>query len=122
MTTEIELKEQIEALEEFIDAFLEPYNEMDIGPSPVTKLRIQKIEAAIETLEGLRWTTEKPTKAGWYWWRDPILSVVPEEMVFINRQMDMRRMELMFETEQYDFADTGGEWSGPIPLPLPPSD
>ena len=52
------------------------------------------------------WTTEKPTKPGWYWRRvgiDVIVTYVDSDDLFRGLQRSG--------------FDTGGEWAGPIPEP-----
>ena len=58
----------------------------------------------------MTWTTEKPTKSGWYWWRrrgDPfVLSVVEiEGQLFANG------------ASVEELTDHDGEWSGPLEEP-----
>jgi len=60
----------------------------------------------------LRWTREKPTKNGWYWWRTGgdcnlrgIVSVCIET-------------DIMVLAGSYKYlSQTTGEWAGPIPEP-----
>jgi len=60
----------------------------------------------------LKWTREKPTKDGWYWWRTGgdcnlrgIVSVCIET-------------DIMVLAGNYKYlSQTTGEWAGPIPVP-----
>ena len=55
------------------------------------------------------WTSEKPTRPGWYWWRSPMYAPSPQ------------RIELNGPDEPYcatmeedNLDELGGEWAGPI--------
>ena len=57
------------------------------------------------------WTTEKPTKSGWYWWREvgskeaTIVAVSIEDQTVCSRYTD--------EDSSLDKM-VGGEWDGPL--------
>lgn len=57
------------------------------------------------------WTTNKPDKPGWYWWRAKPFDI--GVIVYVYRNTDSWRMEMT--RHQYPcvlFED--GEWQGPI--------
>ena len=57
------------------------------------------------------WTREKPTKPGWYWWRQTkrhygeIVCVIDIDILTVNRNGVITEVR-------------GGEWAGPIPEPI----
>ena len=53
------------------------------------------------------WTTEKPTEAGWYWWRSK--PSTPQ-----THLLEMQDGELHCMTWEDAPEDMGGEWQGPI--------
>lgn len=60
------------------------------------------------------WTTEKPTRVGWYWWR-----VCDYDKLPIIYRIEMRGGELKAvhgSAPCYALPETG-EWAGPIPTP-----
>ncbi|WP_447973589.1 hypothetical protein [Nitrospira sp. Kam-Ns4a] len=63
----------------------------------------------------LTWTTDKPLKAGWYWYRgeareaDPLIVQVDETGLFQWPDGTFQEVKL-----------TRGEWAGPIALPEEP--
>lgn len=66
----------------------------------------------------MTWTTQKPTKPGWYWYRE--LEVGPKirfprirEMTYANGVL----MSYSGMTHPSIVANTEGEWAGPIPEP-----
>ena len=73
----------------------------------------------------MKWTTEKPTEQGWYWYRDEFYSSAPVCLVwtgFINRP---EARALWFDIccgdecdwPDGDIKDSNGEWAGPIEEP-----
>jgi hypothetical protein len=66
-------------------------------------------------MAGLRWTEEKPTEPGWYWYRgevddaDPLIVEVDRAGYFQWPDGGFQEVKL-----------TKGEWAGPIPLPEKP--
>lgn len=63
----------------------------------------------------LRWTTERPTVPGWYWWRsDPKDRAKPVLIVRHHEEFWMR-----LEVASYvPVATQGGEFAGPIAEPV----
>lgn len=61
------------------------------------------------------WTTEKPTKPGWYWWRRE-KGFIPS---FLHVTTDHLKGTGFFIVGAYTvrFQNIGGEWAGPIPEP-----
>ena len=59
------------------------------------------------------WTTKKPTKVGWYWYRNDEGSVWIERVVRRNRRLALEG------TAGYIYLSTRypGQWAGPIPEP-----
>lgn len=58
-----------------------------------------------------RWTTERPTRAGWYWWRDAHTSWVFK----IELHPDLDVLCYREAHDLYPIGDIlGGEWQGPI--------
>lgn len=70
----------------------------------------------------MEWTTEKPTKPGWYWWRAQQPDWPPEMCLVFN---DSRKNKLIAlfsnnndcETVQMDEFEHTPLWAGPIPEP-----
>lgn len=77
--------------------------------------RIAAVEAP------LRWTTEVPTEAGWYWHRDnsPRFGYGPLETMQIDWVSLFEGGELFLgERESGELVEEiEGEWAGPIPTP-----
>lgn len=70
----------------------------------------------------LKWTQEKPTGPGWYWWRFE-KNIVPH-MVYVVHESTMRpvqtdRMLILYPNskKELDVETRGGEWAGPIQEP-----
>lgn len=64
----------------------------------------------------LIWTKEKPTKAGWYWYR--------EDSIFLPSMQEIERGRDGLEVRSFVVDEvsllkcyTRGEWAGPIPEP-----
>ena len=60
----------------------------------------------------LRWTTDQPKVAGWYWWRwakfqEHTCIEVRDGLIVEHPRKQLR-----------DADEIGGEWAGPIPPPL----
>jgi hypothetical protein len=54
-----------------------------------------------------QWSSEKPTKSGWYWWQS---SVMPEpEVIQLNTWMLSHRVK--------DMCCPGTKWAGPLESP-----
>jgi hypothetical protein len=67
----------------------------------------------------LTWRTEKPTKEGWYWWRE-----TPQSEAFVIKvnisEFDPKRNSVSFSGTDGDaLLDewTVGEWAGPLTPP-----
>lgn len=62
-----------------------------------------------------RWTTERPTRAGWYWWRN-----LPEHDPAVVRIFTRNGfMRVDWGSKDADYLspwtrDVGGEWQGPL--------
>jgi hypothetical protein len=87
--------------------------------SPETDVFVAFPQRARETTEWvkrLQWTAEKPTKAGWYWYRP-----VPEGIPSIERVVSKRRKYWVLEGAREIGAPVplyNGEWAGPLEMPL----
>ncbi len=66
--------------------------------------------------ERLTWTSSKPDKQGWYWWR-LTNSYTPDIHYLVegNKGLD----ELDSHGHRHPLLEDVGEWAGPIPLPEP---
>ena len=62
----------------------------------------------------MKWTKERPTESGWYWFRDTTFGVTSVLEVKIHRDKSIRIGPC------YDGEITRGEWAGPIPEPEEP--
>lgn len=68
----------------------------------------------------MRWTTEKPSRPGWYWWRS-------DDVAFKSRQCVVEVIKIAGDEPKYwlvngvsinwSLGNTPGQWSGPIPPP-----
>ena len=70
----------------------------------------------------LKWTKEKPTESGWYWWRFEKKNV--PHMVYVVWENTMRPVEndrllILYpnSNKEFEVETRGGEWAGPIPEP-----
>jgi len=80
------------------------------------KLR-EVVEAAIAQAAQPVWSTEKPTVAGWYWWRNKQLKY--------EEDMEPRIVEVRLYAGDLAIGNCRlaqssflkGEWAGPLPLP-----
>lgn len=62
----------------------------------------------------LRWSTEKPTQPGWYWWR-----VNYKDGEFIERVFRVAKYnDLLYVPDFDNVSKMEGEWAGPISPPL----
>lgn len=64
----------------------------------------------------MKWTNEKPVKAGWYWYQE-LKSFGP---TIINIQKDESAGKLYVNSDDWKdlyVEDFKGQWSGPIPEP-----
>lgn len=64
------------------------------------------------------WTTDKPTRPGWYWWRNPELHYRAQvcRVSHARAPHDGEALGVAYtDGERYTLADmVGGEWAGPI--------
>lgn len=61
----------------------------------------------------MKWTTERPTKPGWYWWR----RIVPGWDAYKRpRCINVAPGPEGVYLQQWSIAE-GAEWAGPIPEP-----
>lgn len=74
-------------------------------------------DAAVQELKRLQltWTKEKPTVAGWYWWRFDKTS--QKAIMQIGICNDGSLMEFGDNGPMLAAVNFNGQWSGPIPLP-----
>lgn len=66
----------------------------------------------------LRWTREKPTQEGWYWYRDKVTEPIMSLITTLDHQLVMnayRRYQNAF-IDRLD-GEYDEEWAGPIPEP-----
>jgi len=95
----------------------------DCGLSGVFDLNEGYVIASWNSLpRKLKWTKNKPTVSGWYWWRFEE-NIVPH-MVYVVLESVLRPVEkdrwlILYpnSTEEFEVETRGGEWSGPIPEP-----
>lgn len=63
----------------------------------------------------MKWTNNKPTKEGWYWY-DPDGGFPEKRMIyFVDNDLD-----LWIDHHDYEFfpiSEFDGKWAGPIPEP-----
>lgn len=64
-------------------------------------------------MKPLKWTSTKPTKPGWYWWRTVTTQPGVYEVYHANGTLKVYwpKIEKVSAIE--------GEWAGPIPEPEP---
>jgi hypothetical protein len=66
---------------------------------------------------GMRWTRNKPTVPGWYWWKTYAVMTNQEAGTSIVFVAEDRYCSI-----EGDYVENlGGEWAGPLPLPEEPS-
>ncbi len=65
----------------------------------------------------LRWTNEKPTTPGWYWWR----LLYSQDIIVELRLGGGVNAKQLWVLDYLDIArplkDVGGQWAGPIEEP-----
>jgi hypothetical protein len=73
-------------------------------------------------MSDLNWTTKKPTKPGWYFWRKPAVSSYPT-MVLVMFTPDQRSLYTVFhegspekDSQSAQFVESV-EWAGPLKPP-----
>lgn len=74
-------------------------------------MKLQTKNATVIRSKGgdMKWTKEKPTQPGWYWWRDKYSS----DIVHVTEDSGMLVVKLGFDIEDF-IIDLSGEWAGPI--------
>jgi hypothetical protein len=63
----------------------------------------------------LTWTTRKPTKTGWYWYRGECDGATGKVLHFID---DDGEGPYIATAEGLALNDLDGEWAGPVEPPL----
>ena len=66
-------------------------------------------------MSNLNWTTKKPTKTGWYWYRGESNGTTDKVLHFID---DDGEGAYIATSEGLTFDDLAGEWAGPVEPPL----
>ena len=69
----------------------------------------------------LKWTSEKPSAPGWYWWRGEgdIEGEILEIYVQTSEAVSELRAWLTKEEANYPLSTIKGQFAGPIPVPSP---
>jgi hypothetical protein len=87
--------------------------QLGVSSKPAESGQIEALTTA------LTWRTEKPTKEGWYWWRE-----TPQSEAFVIKvnisEFDPKRNSVSFSGTDGDaLLDewTVGEWAGPLTPP-----
>jgi hypothetical protein len=87
--------------------------QLGVSSEPAESGQIEALTTA------LTWRTEKPTKEGWYWWRE-----TPQSEAFVIKvnisEFDPKRNSVSFSGTDGDaLLDewTVGQWAGPLDLP-----
>ena len=75
----------------------------------------QDVIALLDALEEceLKWSTEKPTKPGWYWWRITMWGKQFSKVYMVEAN---RHGELYISGLEI-IDNINGQWAGPIELP-----
>jgi hypothetical protein len=97
-----------------LDAFvIKAEQQLGVSSEPAESGQIEALTTA------LTWRTEKPTKEGWYWWRE-----TPQSEAFVIKvnisEFDPKRNSVSFSGTDGDaLLDewTVGEWAGPLEPP-----
>lgn len=85
--------------------------------------RMKPVKAIAERLEGqMKWTTEKPTKPGWYWYRlTPASEYSVVELVWSTGLFNTPAVPGLREVRHtvagrghFSIEGVRGEWQGPI--------
>jgi hypothetical protein len=62
----------------------------------------------------MNWTTDKPTKSGWYWWRQDRVA----KMCRVWEWWDKKELYVRFEgADSIPVIALEGEWAGPLEPP-----
>jgi hypothetical protein len=64
---------------------------------------------------GVNWTTKKPTKTGWYWYRGVSDGNTAKVLHFIDDDGDG---PYIATSDDLVLKDLDGEWAGPVEPPL----
>ena len=64
------------------------------------------------------WTSNAPTKEGWYWWRNLLTDNAPEVWAIVDHGDGLEVVGPFDETALGEWvSDMGGEWLGPLEVP-----
>ena len=70
---------------------------------------------------GIRWTSEKPRKAGNYWYRRVANSLAKinskPQILYVNSDLCVPQLNLLEYREPISVNEYKGQWAGPIPEP-----
>jgi hypothetical protein len=66
-------------------------------------------------MSDLNWTTKKPTKPGWYWYRGECKGNIVKVIHYIDDDGDG---PYLATSEDLVLTDLDGEWAGPVEPPL----
>jgi hypothetical protein len=66
-------------------------------------------------MSDLIWTTKKPTKTGWYWYRGEGDGQTEKVLHFIDDDGDG---PYLATSDDLALTDLAGEWAGPVEPPL----
>ena len=66
-------------------------------------------------MSNLTWTTRKPTKTGWYWYRSECNGKTVKVLHFID---DDGEGPYLATSDDVTLNDLDGEWAGPVEPPL----
>ena len=66
-------------------------------------------------MSNLIWTTKKPTKPGWYWYRGECDGHTVKVIYYIDDDGDGAYLAT---SEDLALTDLDGEWAGPVEPPL----
>jgi hypothetical protein len=68
----------------------------------------------------MNWTRDRPTKTGWYWWRDPEYRENLPEVCKVYRDRFEAILRITWNDSSgadYPVTDYDGEWAGPLEPP-----
>lgn len=74
------------------------------------------VDALLEERE-LKWTHEKPTEPGWWWWRNVKAKHEDDREAIIYKVRDYAGKLAIGNCEIDGSSYVQGQWSGPIPPP-----
>ena len=66
-------------------------------------------------MSNMTWTTKKPTKIGWYWYRGECDGKTVKALHFID---DDGEGPYLATSDDVALNDLDGEWAGPVEPPL----